>query len=224
MDIDKTIIGQKFGRLTVLDDYIKVNKKTHWLCRCYCGNQKYVGRDALLYGSTKSCGCITQTHKLSDTRLYSIWANMKYRCDTPTCHAYKDYGGRGIKVCYEWHDDFQAFYDWSMANGYAKGLTIDRIDVDKGYQPDNCRWITKAENTAAANKLNVRRKADKGMYYGIAPDGEHFEFSNAAQFARDHNLSGSVVRAMANKEKYRNSTYKGWIFGFVSEIQKPTSI
>ena len=111
-----------------------------------------------------------------------------------------------------------------MANGYVEGLTIDRIDVNKGYQPDNCRWITKSENTAEANKLNVRRKPNKGVYYGISPDGEYFEFPNAAQFAREHRLNASLMRAMANKEKYRNSTYNGWIFGFVSEKQKPTVI
>ena len=84
-------------------------------------------------------------HGITGHRLYTIWANMKQRCNNPKAHEYAAYGGRGIKVCDEWLHDVKAFYDWAMANGYADNLTIDRIDNDKGYHPNNCRWIPKAE-------------------------------------------------------------------------------
>lgn len=81
-------------------------------------------------------------HGLCKTRLYSIYMNMKTRCYNKNNSHYKYYGKRGIKVCNEWLHDFQAFYDWSMSNGYNDNLTIDRINVDGNYEPDNCRWIT----------------------------------------------------------------------------------
>ena len=82
-------------------------------------------------------------HGGKGTRLYRIWQMMKNRCHNPRTPRFKDYGARGITVCDEWKDDFQAFYDWAMSHGYSDDLTIDRIVNDKGYSPDNCRWATK---------------------------------------------------------------------------------
>lgn len=92
-------------------------------------------------------------HGKRHTRLYRIWANIKTRCLNPNDHHYGRYGERDITVCDEWKNDFQAFYDWSMSHGYADDLTIDRIDNDKGYSPDNCRWVTVSEQNQ--NKRNV---------------------------------------------------------------------
>lgn len=139
---------------------------------------------------------------------------MRYRCNTITANSYKNYGGRGIKVCDKW-DDFNNFLEWACSTGYADNLTLDRINNDKGYNPDNCQWITKSENTAKANKGKVKRKADKGTYYGISPSSEYFEFDNASRFARDYDLNANLLRAMANGTKYYTKLYKGWKFGFV---------
>ena len=120
---------------------------------CDCGRETIVAQSSLRSGVTQSCGCLMRElsskratkHGGRKTRLYRIWDNMKSRCSNPTKGNYKEYGGRGIKVCEEWLHDFAAFRDWALANGYDDALTIDRIDNDKGYSPDNCRWITQAE-------------------------------------------------------------------------------
>ena len=91
-----------------------------------------------------------KTHGPTNTRLYSIWTDMKHRCYDQNQKAYKNYGGKGIVICDEWKEDFKAFYDWAMANGYAEGLTIDRIDPSKSYDPSNCQWLTRSENTKKA--------------------------------------------------------------------------
>lgn len=142
--------GQKFGKLSVLRRQHSKNGHVAWLCLCDCGNYTTVRGDKLVTEHTKSCGCLNketthETHGKSKTRLYKIWQGMKKRCYNENCKCYEDYGGRGIKVCDEWKNNFQVFYDWSMSSGYSVNLEIDRIDNDKDYSPDNCRWATRKQ-------------------------------------------------------------------------------
>lgn len=163
------IAGKKFGRWRVLEPR-KIGKSATWLCRCECGLEKVVYQQNLITGKSKSCGCLFReimaevnkrqgTHRKTHTRLYRIWSGMKSRCyNNKTCLNFKLYGGKGITVCEEWLDNFIAFYNWSMANGYEEHLTIDRINGNKGYEPDNCRWATHKEqqqNLSTNRKLTI---------------------------------------------------------------------
>lgn len=148
------MIGKKFTRLTVVtQDTTRPRGNRYWKCLCDCGNTVVARTSDLRSGNTKSCGCYKSsnaknrmtTHGESSTRLYAVWNAMMSRCYNPNTERYGRYGGRGITVCDEWLHKYPAFRDWAVANGYRDGLTIDRINVDGNYCPENCRWITKAE-------------------------------------------------------------------------------
>lgn len=138
-------IGEKYGRLTVISKL--PNGKID--CICECGN-KHIVNSAwhLTSGNTKSCGCYHKDiirqkatkHGLHSHPLYKTWQNIISRCENPNATHYKYYGAKGIKVCGKWHK-FIEFYEWSIINGWRKGLTIDRIDGSKDYEPNNCRWV-----------------------------------------------------------------------------------
>ena len=154
------ITGKKFGMLTVLRRLKeKVKGHTVWECLCDCGNKTIVPAYRLTSGNTKSCGCLHKltllerntTHNMSYERLYIIWAGMNKRCKNPNCASYVRYGARGICVCDEW-TSFEPFRDWAFANGYAEDLSIDRIDNNGNYCPENCRWVDK--KTQCRNKGN----------------------------------------------------------------------
>jgi len=149
------ISHQYFGRLKALFYYNTSGKRAMWLCECICGGFKVIDGRSLRDGSTKSCGCIQKErqHPLCGTRLHSIWKNMKTRCYLKTKGCYPYYGGRGIRVCKEWHD-FAPFAEWAMSHGYADHLTLERKHRDDNYEPEKCEWVTRQRQS---NNIKTNR-------------------------------------------------------------------
>ena len=191
------LTGKRFGRLIVVKrakDYIRKSgkKDTQWLCKCDCGNAKIVKTSNLRSKSVRSCGCyakeisskVHKKHGLTHTKLFEIWHGMRRRCLSKTHKNYKDYGGRGIKICSKW-PDFKNFYDWALSNGYKKGLTIDRINVNGNYEPSNCRWATQKE------QQNNRRNNVRITYQG--------QTMTLTQLAEKYNIKMATLRGRLNK-------------------------
>lgn len=188
------LTNQRFGKLTVLERRGSDQKgQALWLVHCDCGNEKVVRGHDLSQGKTQSCGCsrikscIFYQHGLSKTKLHGLWRNIKGRCNNPNNPSYRFYGGRGVKMCDEWEDDFVSFYTWSLENGFKEGLQIDRVDVDGDYSPENCRWV---------DKITQANNTRRNIYVTIGD-----ETKTLAQWCR---LLG------VNYNSVQTRTYKGW--------------
>ena len=196
----KDLTGKRFGKLVVLyrtENKVSKNGKSQyaqWVCQCDCGNKKICTTgDLNIAGNNASCGCFTKklrsknakkTHTIhggTNTRLFSIWSCMKERCSNPNKFGYDRYGGRGISVCNEWtnNDGFINFRKWAQNNGYKNNLSIDRIDNNGDYCPENCRWAT--------NKEQQRNTKNNTI---IKYNGEE---KCVAEWAEQFNLNPSLI-------------------------------
>ena len=172
------LTGRKFGKLTVLKRDEEKQTARYWLCECECGKQISTITASLTNGRTKSCGCLRRKpHKHGEykTRLYRIWGSMKGRCNDPKNDGY---GGRGITVCEEWKE-YIPFRDWALSNGYQDNLSIDRIDVNGNYKPDNCRWVDdyiQANNTRKNVNITWNGETHSLSEWGrIKPNGLDYD-------------------------------------------------
>ena len=197
------LTGQTFDRLTV----IRRNGSTRdgkalWECSCECGKMVIVCGKELRNEHTKSCGCLRKdkasechiTHGKTNTKLFLVWQEMRKRCYNKNNKDYKDYGGRGITVCAEWLGDFQAFYDWSMANGYRENLTIERINTNGNYEPTNCKWATLKE------QCNNRRSNNYITYNGktqtLQQWADEYGIARSTLSSRIYKLHWNIEKAL----------------------------
>jgi hypothetical protein len=170
------IEGERFGRWLVLKEVVRSGKIREFFCRCDCGAEKIVNGQNLRNGKTKSCGCyrsdaVTEKntkHGMSGTKLHGVWKNMKSRCYNTGNKDFHSYGGRGIGVCEAWLSSSVSFINWALTSGYADDLTIDRIDTNKGYSPQNCRWVS-----LSIQGVNKRLSRNKSGYRGVSYKKSH---------------------------------------------------
>ena len=193
------LTGKRFGKWSVVE-YAGNSK---WMCVCDCGTTREVSTANLNSGNTHSCGCYKRettiknntTHGMNKTPLHSRWLDIKDRCYNAHDKNYVNYGGRGIGVCDEWKDDFMAFHDWAVANGFRKELTIDRIDNNKDYSPQNCRWVDRA-----TQNRNTRRN------HYVTIDGET---KTVMDWALTVGINESLIRARLKRGwSERDAVYK----------------
>lgn len=172
--IPSELIGKTFGQLTILDysGTVIIHRYKDYLlkARCTCGKEKIVRYSRLILPKkpVQSCGCLqkkvtadrNRKHDLAKHPLYKVWKNMRSRCYNKKIKQYKDWGGRGITVCDEWRNNFTVFYDFAIANGWTRELTIDRTNNNENYTPSNCRFVTHLVNN------NNRRNKKKSIKMG----------------------------------------------------------
>ena len=210
----KDLTGQKFGRL-IVEKYLYTNnrKKAVWKCKCDCGKYTEVPTYNLTTGNTQSCGCLhiettrknikkaidkqTKYHTEAEKIIYHTFSQMKRRCYKPKCKAYVNYGARGIKIYDKWVKEPELFYKWSIDNGWEKGLSIDRINVEKNYEPSNCRWVSNVV------QQNNRRNNSYLEYRG--------EIHTQAEWSRILNIPVGTIADRVRKgwkiEKILNNKY-----------------
>lgn len=213
------LTGQRFNRFVVIgyegEHVFPCGKTTSlWKCRCDCGKVVVKMREAVK--KDYSCGCMKKErqkqsstiHGGSNTKLYGVWQTMKNRCYNKNVATFPNYGGRGIKVCDEWNDDFASFKMWADESGYKDGLTIERINNDGNYEPSNCRWATIMEQSH--NKRNNHYVEYKGRCYTLAELGRLVGVDRRT--IADRLKRGlSVEEAIVSRRRGYNGTQKDWI-------------
>lgn len=201
------LTGKKFGYWEVIKRAPNdKNNQSRWFCRCKCGTEKIVQGNDLRRGKSTSCGCYRtnlmrekfKTHNLTKTRLYRIWGAIKKRCYNKNAYYYHSYGGRGISVCDEWKNNFLSFYQWATTNGYKDTLTIDRMNNNGNYEPNNCRWVTNKEQQR--NKRNNHREWFDGRLLCLA---EIADLTKTTFSAVQHRVERGTLNKLEQMYKHK---------------------
>lgn len=222
------MIGYQTGKLIVIGEAPSKYGQSMWLCQCECGNTCEHTGGSLRRNKVKSCGCVYRDkeerrkiahrsiaktkHGDCESRLYFVWLDIRRRCDSEYDISYPNYGGRGIKVCDEWNNDYLSFKEWAIANGYDENAkrgecTIDRIDVNGDYTPENCRWITMKEQ--CKNKRNTVRIIHNGEDKTISEWSEITGISRSVIYARyRYGWSSDEIFSPINQRRKRNSHHQ----------------
>lgn len=204
------LTGQRFGRLKVMK-FCGTDHRKHavWMCKCDCGNIDPVRSYDLRAGKITSCGCYHNEcakfnhtkHGKSGTKLYYVWKSMKQRCENVNSRDYRIYGENGVCVCDDWRSCYETFYDWAMRSGYEEGLTLDRIDSNGNYCPENCRWATPKvqSNNTCRNRLITYKGETHTMSEWASITGINYSTLRA----RLNMYKWSVERALTTGGKIR---------------------
>lgn len=202
--------GRRFGRLSVLGRFHRGKRAAYWWCRCDCGNEVAVNSHHLRVGKTKSCGCLKNElssermtrsnykHGKSRTRLHRIWVDMRKRCSNSNHWAYQRYGGRGIFVCDEW-SNFESFEQWSVRNGYSETLTLDRENNNGPYSPENCRWVSRKEQSR--NRCSTILLEYKGECLPLSEWAEKLNMKYSTLYGRIYHYGWSIEKALSTDSK-----------------------
>jgi hypothetical protein len=211
------MIGKRFGRLTVIAEGEKHHRKCTWVCQCDCGNiTAPIDGHNLRRGATKSCGCLkleklierSTSHGKSHSWIYRVYAGMKNRCYNPQDKHFCRWGGRGITVCDEWKNSFQAFYDYvsQLPHFGEKGYSLDRINNDGNYEPGNVRWAT--NETQCNNRSNQIFLEINGVTKTIAQWAK--ESGVPYRTIHQRHIMGVTGDALIIKKTERIDSYKTW--------------
>jgi hypothetical protein len=203
--------GDKYGKLTVYSRVENKGSRIYYLFVCDCGNEKALSKDLVVRGHTSSCGCLhdincpSRTHGKSNTKTYRIWRGMMSRCNNPNVKAYKNYGGRGIMVCEEWHNYETFLKDMGER---PEGKSLDRRDCNQGYYKENCRWASAEEQAQNKRKSKANTTGRTGVSYLAAQEKYSVEISTNGI----HEYGGvfdNLIDAIAKREelelKYRGA-------------------
>lgn len=198
----RDLTGMRFGKWTVLERSTNKGVQTMWHCKCDCGTERDVNAYTLVHSGSNCCGCIhkekpnRKTHGMSKTFISREWRGIKSRCYNTNSKSYKDYGGRGIKMCDKWKDDLQSFYDdvSKLAHYGEKGYTLDRINNDGNYEPNNVRWATKSEqNKNKRSNINITYN---GTTQCLKLWAKEFNIPYLSLYQRINKLNWDIERAL----------------------------
>ena len=225
-DLPKPILIEDLGMMFHTENSIRTTRFGIYKCG-FCGTDFKAHTYSIKNKSIKSCGCyrkrrVSETHKthgLKSTRLYTIWGDIKNRTLNPKHKHYNDYGGRGITICEEWKNDFMSFYNWAIPNGYEenKGLSIDRIDNNESYYPENCRWTTQT----IQNRNQRIQKNNTSGYKGVSYNKETGRYRASIKINKKRKYLGQFLTAVEGVIAYNNYIIENNLEGFIlNEIPK----